>query len=372
MTMTKTIIGLTGNIATGKSVVRRMLANAGALGLDADIIAHRLYDKDSLAYSKLIDIFGQGILAEDGQISRKKLGQIVFSDPEKLLTLEAILHPLVIKIIQKRIERARTPIIVIEAIKLFEAGLNQMCDQVWVSHVSREVQLARLIETRNLTEQEALLRIDSQTPQLEKQKRADVVVHTQGSFFETWQQVIKALNDTIEIQDHQFALNLNTPLGLVGQPAGCIPDQRLAAFWLKQTRRDLADLYELLGSHLITTVQKNQVIKGMAIWQEWRFTAILKQVITARGRHNFIEAILKAFKDHGEVQQCEILLISQALQKAYDLNLTNLGYDELSVDDLFFAPWRTVGQVFAKGQSGSVWVRHLANPIEDLAHKKYD
>jgi len=369
MTTTKIIIGLTGNIATGKSVVRRMLTNAGALGLDADVIAHRLYYKNGPAYQKVLDTFGTDILIEDGQISRQKLGRIVFNDAKKLRTLEAILHPLVTESILRHINQSQTPIIAIEAIKLFEAGVDQICDQVWVCQASNEVQLARLMQNRNLSKQAAMLRLESQTSQIEKRKQADVVINTESSFFDTWQQVIQVLNDTIRTQDHQFDLNLNTAQRLIGQPAGRVPGQRLAAFWLKHTLRDVDELYELLGSRLIITLQQDRAIKGMAIWQEWNFTANLKQMITAGSAHEFADTILKAFEGHSEIQQCEILLIPQARLQAYDLNLSDLGYDNLPTDELYFLPWRTIGQTITQDTSGRVWVKVLTNPLENLAHK---
>lgn len=369
MTTTKTIIGLTGNIATGKSVVRRMLTNAGALGLDADVIAHRLYYQNGPAYQKVIDTFGPDILSEDGQISRQKLGKTVFSDAKKLRTLEAILHPLVTESILRHINQSQTPIIVIEAIKLFEAGVDQICDKVWVSQASNDVQLARLMQNRKLTKQAAMLRLESQTSQIEKRKQADVVINTESSFFDTWQEVIQVLNDTIQTQDEQFFLNLNTSQGLIGQPAGRVPGQRLANFWVQHTRRDLDELYELLGSRLIITLQQDQAIKGMAIWQEWNFTANLKQMIIAESAHEFADKLLKAFEEQSGIQQCEILLIPPARLQAYDLNLSDLGYDNLPTDELYFLPWRTIGRTITQDKSGRVWVKILNNPLEDLAQK---
>lgn len=367
MTMTKTIIGLTGNIATGKSVVRRMLTNMGALGLDADVIAHRLYYKTGPAYKQVIDAFGPTILTEDGEISRQKLGKIAFSDTDKLHTLEGILHPLVTEEIHKYVDQSQTPIIAVEAIKLFEAGLDQHCDQVWVSHASAETQMARLMQARNMTKQEAALRLASQTSQIEKRNQADVVINTEGSFFDTWQQIIRALNDTIQVQNDQFSLNLNTSHRLVVQPAGSIPGQRLAAFWLKQTHQNLADLYEQLGLKLMTVVQKKKVIKGMAIWEEWNFTAILKQIITARKALELADEILEAYEGHSQMQQSEILLIPQNLLQTFNLNPSALGYQYEPVDELISPAWRTAGQTMTHGQSEKVWIKILPQSDKDLA-----
>ncbi len=112
--MNRLLIGLTGNIATGKSVVRRMLVNHGALGLDADLIAHRTQYPGGKAYQAIINTFGSDILSPEKEISRAKLGEIVFADPDRLIVLEALVHPAVTADIEERIEQATLPIVVIE------------------------------------------------------------------------------------------------------------------------------------------------------------------------------------------------------------------------------------------------------------------
>lgn len=367
MSVKKTIIGITGNIATGKSVVRHMLTNAGALSIDADVIAHRLYYKDGPAYEEVLETFGQPILSKDGQISRQKLGQIVFSDTEKLRYLEAILHPLVIEAIQERIDRAQTPIIAVEAIKLLEAGVDQICDQVWVSHATTETQLARLMQIRNLTEQEASLRLALQTSQIEKRNVADVVINTEGSFFNTWQQVIKALNDTIKTRADQSSMILNSVNHLVIEPAGQLPGQQLTDYWIEETGRDLDKLYEVLGLKLFTIILQNQQIKAMAIWQDWNFTATLGQIITAREIQSFSNEILAAFERHSQNQQCEICLIPQDVTLNYDINPTAAGFGFKPIEEFIFPPWRVAAQGIIQGKSGNVWVKFLNQPVDHRA-----
>ena len=199
MTSVKRIIGLTGNIATGKSVVRRMLVNHGALGIDADVIAHRVLYPGGAAYKPVIEAFGKQILSPTGEIIRKKLAEIVFSSPEHLTKLEKLTHPAVTTAIQTRIETANRPIVVIEAIKLLESSLVDLVDALWVSHVAEDEQLTRLIETRKLSVDDARQRIAAQPPQSEKLSRANVVIHTAGTFESTWHQIHTALNDTASI-----------------------------------------------------------------------------------------------------------------------------------------------------------------------------
>jgi len=192
----KYIIGLTGNIATGKSVVAKMLASLGAKAIDADALAHEVMGKGSSVWKAVVREFGEGILRPDGSIDRKKLGSIVFADKAALRRLEAIVHPAVIARTQELIESSQEPVVVVEAIKLIEAGMHRAYDALWVVTCRKEQQLARLMKQRGLTEEEALQRIEAQPPQEAKLALADVVIDNSGSLEETWEQV-KAAWDRI-------------------------------------------------------------------------------------------------------------------------------------------------------------------------------
>ena len=113
----KFVIGLTGNIATGKSVVRRMFEHLGAYTIDADALTHRAYSKGAPGYQQVVDKFGKWLVNKDGEIDRSKLGNLVFHDPEALSQLEAIVHPLVRQASEMLIQRATQRVVVIEAIK---------------------------------------------------------------------------------------------------------------------------------------------------------------------------------------------------------------------------------------------------------------
>jgi dephospho-CoA kinase len=185
----KYIIGLTGNIATGKSVASGMLEHLGAKAIDADALVHQLMGKGTPVWQAVVQEFGQDILRHDGSINRKKLGGIVFTDEAALRRLEAIVHPAVIARTQELIENSQQPVIVVEAIKLIEAGMDKACDALWVTTCNKEQQLARLVEQRGLSEEEARQRIEAQPPQEEKLALADVVIDNGGGLDETWRQV---------------------------------------------------------------------------------------------------------------------------------------------------------------------------------------
>ncbi len=188
----KTVIGLTGNIGTGKSVVRKMLEHLGAYGIDADQLSHRAMAKGAPGYKPVVEMFGRWVVAADGQIDRARLGKIVFSDPAALAELEKIIHPLVSQAVDMLVQRTSQPVIVIEAIKLLESDLRAACDSVWVTTAPPDVQLKRLMQARGMSEAEARQRITAQPPQAQKTAAAQVVIQNAGTFTETWKQVSAA------------------------------------------------------------------------------------------------------------------------------------------------------------------------------------
>ena len=119
----KYVIGLTGNIATGKSVVRRMLEHLGAYTIDADALAHRVISNGAPGFQPVLDTFGTWLLEKDGQINRAKLGRLVFGDAPALAQLEDIIHPYVIQAVDLFVNVRNNKVIVIEAIKLLDSGL---------------------------------------------------------------------------------------------------------------------------------------------------------------------------------------------------------------------------------------------------------
>jgi len=218
------LIGLTGNIACGKSTVLGMLRTHGAQVVDADRTTYELQQPGQPVYRRIVADFGSDILvAPDGPIDRRKLGAIVFSDPAALRRLEQIVHPAVHERIlawladvarqgdketrrqedkETRREEAGTnvtlspphlvtpsPVAVIDAIKLLEAGWKPVCDAIWVVTCTPEQQLDRLMTTRGMSAEEARGRIDAQPPQADKVAQADVVIDNSGPLEATRRQV---------------------------------------------------------------------------------------------------------------------------------------------------------------------------------------
>lgn len=185
----KYVIGLTGNIATGKSVVRQMLQHLGAYTIDADSLTHRAMAPGAPAYKPIVETFGQFILDAEKNIDRTMLGNIVFARPDALAKLEAIVHPVVGQAIATLITRSTQSVIVIEAIKLLEGDLGKAVDEVWVVDASPDTQIKRLTGPRKMSEADAKQRIAVQGSQAEKLKRASLIIKNDGNVEETWKQV---------------------------------------------------------------------------------------------------------------------------------------------------------------------------------------
>src|SRR5215212_8536401 len=174
-------IGLTGNIACGKSTVGRLLVERGAEYVDADRLVHALMEPGTPENEAVVARFGPEVRASDGTIDRRALGAVVWSDPAAFKALEAILHPGVRAEVRRRLVATTAPAIIIDAIKLIEGGLYKEMDAVWVVTCPRAEQVRRLVETRGLTDAEAEARIGAQGPQEEKVRHATVVINNQGS-----------------------------------------------------------------------------------------------------------------------------------------------------------------------------------------------
>jgi dephospho-CoA kinase len=186
------LIGITGNIGTGKSTVARMLGEMGAEVIDADKVAHEVMRAGTPVCAAIARAFGLEVLSPEGEIDRKRLGALVFADPVALARLESIVHPATIEAISRRIAVTTANVVAVEAIKLFEAGMAGAYDSIWVTTCRPEQQIARVVSERGLGRAEAEGRVQAQPPQQEKIARADVVIDNSGSLSQTREQVRSA------------------------------------------------------------------------------------------------------------------------------------------------------------------------------------
>ncbi len=189
----KTVIGITGNIATGKSMVLRMLQELGAEVIDADKLAHQLMRKGTPVHKAVIEEFGKFVVdAESGEINRSRLGRIAFGIPEALARLDELTHPAVRATIKKQVENSQKSLIAIEAVKLFESGIAEDCTVNWVVVAKPDEQLKRLVEKRHMSPDQAKQRIRTQgQPDQKILNAANAVIDNSGDLGKTWALVKK-------------------------------------------------------------------------------------------------------------------------------------------------------------------------------------
>jgi dephospho-CoA kinase len=182
------VIGLTGGIATGKSSIVRFFQERGVAVIDADQLAREAVEPGSRGLAEVIAAFGTGVLAPDGRLDRKRLGNLVFSDSRKRIQLEGILHPEIKRLAEERIADAAATgqrVVFYMAPLLIEAGVTERVDEVWVVTLRPEVQLERLEMRDRISHAEAQRRVDSQMPLAEKEKYGRVVIDNSGTPEET-------------------------------------------------------------------------------------------------------------------------------------------------------------------------------------------
>ena len=177
------VIGLTGSIGTGKSEAARRLEVLGASIISADQVGHEAYTPNTEAWEQVVAAFGDGILQDDGEIDRRKLGAVVFSDPGQLEKLNQIMHPRMARMVADKIEELRgqgVEVVVVEAALLFEAGWDSLVEEVWVTDSTEQVVIERLKQRNGMSEEEARKRIASQMGRTERLERSDYVIENSG------------------------------------------------------------------------------------------------------------------------------------------------------------------------------------------------
>ena len=183
-------IGLTGGIATGKSTASAFLKELGADIIDADAISRASTQPEGEA--------APAVLKRFGTLNRKELGKIVFSDPQARRDLEEIVHPVVIRQVRKRMQESPCALCVLDVPLLFETGMDELTDEVWVTYVPEEEQVRRICQRDGLDEAAALARIRAQMPTQEKIRRAQVAVDTSGSIEETQEKLQAAWKQALQ------------------------------------------------------------------------------------------------------------------------------------------------------------------------------
>jgi dephospho-CoA kinase len=343
----KFVIGLTGNIATGKSVVRKMLEHLGAYGIDADALGHRAIVKGAPGYEPIVDTFGKWILASDGQVDRKKLGRVVFSDPEAMQTLENIVHPLVLQAVDILIRRAKQDVVVVEAIKLIEAGLAEKCDSVWATMAPQELQLARLMQKRNMKEFTARQRISVQSLQEKKAAAAQVVIRNSGSFDDTWHQVTSAWKNLVPSTEDALLSEAATEAGeakvMRARPQEA--DEVASAITklsagIRTITRD--DVMASFGDKAFLLLRVNNEVRALVGWKVENLVARTDDVYIDKNLPflDSLRIMMTEVEKASRELQCEISLLFLPMKLANSESaLNSLGYNRRTVGSLGVRAW---------------------------------
>ncbi len=198
--MSKYVIGLTGGIACGKSNISRVLKEAGVPLIDADEISRNVTAKGGPALPAIREKWGDQVFDGD-ELNRRALSDIVFADPQAREALNAIIHPMVLSEIHRQMDETDGPV-VMDVPLLFEVGMDSWCQEIWCAYVPQKEQVRRVRKRGKITYAEALRRIHSQMPVMEKRKRADHVIRTTGTKEESgrralalWQDAVKRINE---------------------------------------------------------------------------------------------------------------------------------------------------------------------------------
>jgi dephospho-CoA kinase len=350
----KYVIGLTGNIATGKSVTRKMLEHLGAYGIDADTLGHRVIAMDAPGYQAVLDTFGKWVLGTDGQIDRAKLSRVVFNDPEALKRLESIIHPLVRQAVDILVRRSKQDVIVIEAIKLLESPMRMACDTIWVTVAPPESQVTRLVQKRNLTEDLAFQRISAQSSQEEKVRVAKVVIRNDGSFENTWKQVYAAWQErfpTVETGPLRSAV-VRTPKGDLRVERARPGDSAEIAVLVTrlsggQHKMTSDDVMAAFGEKAFLFLKIDARPVGVLGWQVENLVARTNDVYLdpavslASAMHMLMEEVEQKSRD----LQCEasLLFLPPYLAQRADV-WHSLGYEARTVQSLGVRAWQEAAQ----------------------------
>ena len=344
----KYVIGLTGNIATGKSVVRRMLEHLGAYTIDADALSHRVISKGAPGYQPVLDKFGTWLLDKNGQIDRAKLGRLVFADGQALGQLEDIIHPYVGQAVDLLTKRATQKVVVVEAIKLLESDLRAKCDSIWVTDAPAEVQIERLMRKRGMSREDAVQLIHAQSAQKQKLAAADVVVTNTGSYEDLWKQVNEAWKRILPSQVPPETLITRKPAAGTfsvyrGKPRDAQQIAELVNRLSKGKRAmNSEDVMEAFGDKAFLLLQVNNEPVGIAGWQVENLVARTTDLYLdpRAAPDKALPLLLAEVEKASSDLQCEASLVFPPMDLVgFDLVWKHIGYERRSPDMLGVQAW---------------------------------
>jgi len=357
----KYVIGLTGNIGTGKSVIRKMLEHLGAFGIDADGLSHQATAKGGPAYDQVVQAFGEFVVGEDGQIDRQALGNIVFANPKALAKLEAIIHPIVRQAVDILSKRATQKVIVIEAIKLLEGDIAGWCDAVWVVNAPDDVQIARLMQKRKMTSDQARQRIQAQNIQADKLAKANVVIQNAGSFEEAWVQVQAAWGTLVSggfaqpeeaattfVAATQAATVIRSRIPTISVRRGKPADAAAIATFVNQVSKPSTpltrtDIMEAFGQKAFTLAQVNGALGALAGWRVDNLVTRIDEfhLLPEVSFDSVLKPMLEAIElSSSELQSEASFIFLPPAMNASAAAFSAVGYEPIMPEKISITAWR--------------------------------
>jgi len=362
----KYVIGLTGNIATGKSVVRKMLEHLGAYGIDADALGHRAMAKSAPGYPMVVETFGTWTLDKDEQIDRNRLAKIVFSDPDALKMLESIVHPLVEHAVDLLIRRASQSVVVIEAIKLLENPLAAGCDTIWVVNAPEEQQIARLMHKRNLSEVAARQRVNAQPPQDDKLRAAKMVINNDGSFENTWEQAQTAWTKLPKPAEPLLPPPPPSRPGEITVRRGRPQDaDEIARFITRvshgRKRMTREDVMAAFGEKAYLMIERDNHMAGVTGWQVENLVTRIDELYFEPGLSldQAIPALMETVEAAStELQSEASLLFLPPVLAQHVSNWRSVGYRPQTIQGLGVRAWQEAA-IESMPRGASLWFKRL-------------
>ncbi|MBI9047689.1 MAG: dephospho-CoA kinase, partial [Anaerolineaceae bacterium] len=329
----------------------------GAYGIDADVLSHRAISKGAPGYDQVVDMFGRWILNNDGEIDRAKLAQLVFSNPDALIILETIVHPLVNQALDMLVKRSTQNVIVIEAIKLIETPINEWCDNIWVTYLPEETQVSRLMKKRGMSLDEIQRRLEAQSAHEEKSKDADVVIYNDGEYEETWKQVVTAWNamfpsaepEQMESTITGFSDSVDELKTARGKPSNAQEIAELINVIHAEGEEDVnkADVLEAFGEKAFILLKKGKKPVGLIGWQIENLVARTTDILIDNSVY-VDEALPKLVSEMEKSSidlQCEASLVFVSDEIASYASLWDLmGYKQKTPKQLGVTAWQEAAQ----------------------------
>jgi dephospho-CoA kinase len=315
-------------------------------------LSHRAIAKGAPGYKPVVETFGKYVLGADEQIDRNKLSRIVFTDAEALPLLENIIHPLVDQAVDLIIRRATQRVIVVEAIKLIEANIHKDCNSLWVTYAPPEVQLARLINSRHMTESEARQRMASQPPQERKMASADVIIKNIGPYEDTWNQVLTAWKKNIpavaSAAPATQVVRTKAPQGDITILRGSPYNSLDIAHFInrnKKANRSLQkdDIMSAFGEKAFLLLQLGDDLVGLIGWQVENLIVRTTDILLdpAISADQALPPLISEMERASRDLQCEASLIFAPVELAkLDSVWKNLGYERRSPQNLGILAWQ--------------------------------